>query len=68
MTKLTGRLNIEGNVKDTKKKIHWVGSSAFVLENISLYHVYIYISYIYIYILLGGGFIFFLEFHPYLGR
>lgn len=24
VTKLTGRLNIEGNVKDTKKKIHWV--------------------------------------------
>eukprot|EP00434_Breviolum_minutum_P027522 symbB.v1.2.024337.t1/scaffold2296.1/size83103/2 len=24
VTKLTGRLNVEGNVKDTKKKIHWV--------------------------------------------
>lgn len=27
VTKLTGRLNVEGNVKDTKKKIHWVLSS-----------------------------------------
>eukprot|EP00931_Biecheleriopsis_adriatica_P116020 TRINITY_DN91734_c0_g1_i1.p1 TRINITY_DN91734_c0_g1~~TRINITY_DN91734_c0_g1_i1.p1 ORF type:complete len:858 (-),score=261.46 TRINITY_DN91734_c0_g1_i1:137-2710(-) len=25
VVELTGRLNIEGNVKDTKKKIHWVG-------------------------------------------
>eukprot|EP00933_Yihiella_yeosuensis_P023603 TRINITY_DN1837_c0_g1_i4.p1 TRINITY_DN1837_c0_g1~~TRINITY_DN1837_c0_g1_i4.p1 ORF type:complete len:854 (-),score=251.85 TRINITY_DN1837_c0_g1_i4:116-2677(-) len=25
VTEMTGRLNIGGNVKDTKKKIHWVG-------------------------------------------
>ena len=40
MTQLTGRLNIEGNVKDTKKKIHWVQSSdMFVI-------LYIVLSYI----------------------
>ena len=27
VTELKGRLNIEGNVKDTKKKIHWAQSS-----------------------------------------
>ena len=29
VTELVGRLNLEGNVKDTKKKIHWVLASAF---------------------------------------